>query len=177
MRGSGDLLATRFNLGVRVIPSGGVPDRAKWRNTLMYRLTPDLQVGVEYNPLESEVGPLANWRVLRETRDRPALSLGTSSDRIGTPYGRAYFATLSKDLEPQTGLPIAPYVGLMYGSYDDEFLVPWGVVVRLGDHWTITPSFDGHAFHQLVSYSWDRYSVTGMLVRGRYPGVAFNVGF
>ena len=176
MQGSGDVLATRFNLGVRVIP-GGVPDRATWRNTLMYKLTPDLQVGVEYNPLASEVGPLANYRVVKETRNRPALMLGTSSDRIGTPYGTAYYATLAKDLKPHTGLPISPYVSVLYGSYDDEFVYPFGMAIRLGDHWTVTPTFDGHAFHQLVTYSWDRYSVTGLLVRGRHPGVAFNVGF
>jgi len=143
----------------------------------MYRLTPDLQVGVEVNPLAPEVGPLANWRVLRETENRPALSIGTSSDRIGTPYGRAYYATLSKDLEAQTGLPIAPYISVLYGSYEDEFVYPFGATIRLGKQWTATPTFDGHAFHQLVTYSWDRYSVTGLLVRGRHPGIAFNVGF
>jgi hypothetical protein len=176
VQGSGDILATRFNLGVRVIP-GGVIDRAKWRNTLMYRLTQDLQVGVEYNPLVGEVGPLANYRVLRETQNRPALTIGTSSDRIGTPFGTAYYATFSKDLEPHIGLPVAPYFSVLYGSFDDEFVYPLGATIRLGRQWTVTPQFDGHAFHQLITYSWDRYSLTGILVRGRDPGIAFNVGF
>lgn len=176
MRGSGDLLATRFNLGIRYIPRG-VIDRAKWRNTLMYRLSQDLQVGVEYNPLADDVGPLFNYRAIRETKNRPALSFGTSSDRIGTPFGRAYFATLSKDLEPYVKLPVSVYWGTLWGSYEDEFIFPAGLNIRLGKQWTVTPSYDGHAYHQLVTYSWDRYGVTGMLIRGRYPGVAFNLGF
>lgn len=176
MRGSGDLLATRFNLGVRYIPHG-VIDRARLRTTLLYRLRSDLQVGVEYNPLADDLGPLANYRPVRETRLRPALAFGTSSDRIGTPFGRAYYATMSKDLEPITGLPVAPYVGALWGSFDDEWVAPFGASIRVGRRWTLQPQFDGHAFHALATYSWDRYSVTGILVRGRYPGVAFNVGF
>lgn len=176
MRGSGDLLATRFNLGIRYIPSG-VIDRAKVRTTLMYRLTQDLQLGVEYNPLAHEVGPLANYRAIRETRNRPALTLGTSSDRIGTPSGRAYYGTLSKDLAPYVKLPVSVYASALYGTWDDEFVFPLGANLRLGRHWTFTPQYDGHASHGLLSYAWDRYSITGMLVRWRHPGVAFNIGF
>ena len=36
---------------------------------------------------------------------------GTSSDRIGTPEGQAYYVTLSKDLSTVKDWPIAPYVG------------------------------------------------------------------
>ena len=176
MRGSGNLLDTRFNLGLRYIPDG-VIDRAKYRTTLMYRLTQDLQLGVEYNPGAQEVGPLANWRAIRETRNRPALMFGTSSDRIGTPFGRAYYATLSKDLEPHIKWPVGVYASALYGSYDDEFVFPFGVNFRLGDHWTFSPQYDGHASHGLLTYAWDRYSITGMLVRWRHPGIALNVGF
>jgi hypothetical protein len=176
VRGSGDLLSTRFNLGIRYIPAG-VIDRAKVRTTLMYRLTQDLQLGVEYNPLAGEVGPLLNYRAVRETRNRPALTFGTSSDRIGTPSGRAYYATLSKDLQPYLKLPIGVYAGALYGTWDDELVFPFGANLHLGRHWTLTPQFDGHASHGLVTYSWDRYSITGLLVRWRHPGIAFNVGF
>jgi hypothetical protein len=176
VRGSGELLNTRFNLGIRYIPAG-VIRRATLRTTLMYRLTQDLQLGVEYNPLADEVGPLANYRAIRETPHRPALSFGTSSDRIGTPRGRAYYATLSKDVEPYVKLPMSVYFSSLYGTFNDEWVFPFGANFRLGRHWTFSPQFDGHAAHGLLTYSWDRYSVTGMLVRWRYPGVAFNVGF
>ena len=51
----------------------------------------------------SLVFPVSNLRA----EDRPAVILGTSTDRIGTPSGRAIYATASKDLEHLTGLPIA----------------------------------------------------------------------
>lgn len=175
MRGRGDLIQGRFNYGVRYIPA--VIPRARWRNTLMYRAHPDFQVGVEYNPLVGEVGPLANLRAVRETKNRPAVVFGTSSDRIGTPFGTAYYMTIAKDLEPFVKLPVAPYFGVLYGSFDDEVVFPFGAAIRLGKHWTLTPQFDGHAVHGLLGYTWDRYSVTGVLVRGREPGVAFNVAF
>jgi len=143
----------------------------------MYRLSQDLQVGVEYNPLVGEVNPLANYRAVRETRYRPAVVFGTSSDRIGTPYGTAYYVTLSKDLEPLTGIPVSPYVGLLWGSFDDELVVPFGASFRLGGGWTFTPTYDGHAFHPMLGYAWDRYSVTGILHRGRDPGISVSVGF
>lgn len=159
-----------------MIPSG-VIDRAKLRNTLLYRLTTDLQLGVEYNPLAEEVGPLVNYRLFRETRLRPALSFGTSSDRIGTPRGRAYYGTFSKDLQPYVKLPVSVYLGGLYGTWDDEFVFPFGANFHVARGWMFTPQFDGHASHGLLSYSWDRYSVTGLLVRWRYPGIAFNIGF
>lgn len=143
----------------------------------MYRLTQDLQLGVEYNPLAHEVGPLVNYRAVRETVRRPALSFGTSSDRIGTPFGRAYYATLSKDLHPHLKVPVSLYFSALYGSFDDEWVYPFGANFRLGRQWTFTPQFDGHAAHGLLTYAWDRFSVTGLLVRWRHPGVAFNVGF
>lgn len=176
MRGSGDLLGSRFNLGVRYVPHGLI-DRATLRTTLLYRVTHDLQLGVEYNPLAEEVGPLVNYRAIRETRHRPALSFGTSSDRIGTPTGRAYYGTLSKDLAPYVKLPVSGYLGALYGTWDDEFVFPFGVNFRLGTQWTFTPQFDGHAAHGLLSYSWDRYSITGLLIRWRHPGFALNIGF
>lgn len=176
MRGSGDLLATRFNLGIRYIPDG-VIDRAKLRTTLMYRLTPDLQLGVEYNPFAEEVGPLVNFRAVREAGLRPALTFGTSSDRIGTPFGRAYYATLSKDLEPHLHVPVSLYFSALYGTFDDEWVYPFGANFRLARGWTFTPQYDGHASHGLLTYSWDRYSITGLLVRWRHPGIAVNVGF
>ena len=58
----------------------------------MYRFTDWLQAGVEYNPLADDVGPLLNLRAVEETERRPALILGTSSDRIGTEGGQAVYA-------------------------------------------------------------------------------------
>ena len=137
--------------------------RATWRNTLVYRLNDDLQVGVEYNPLANDLGLLANWRVLREQDDRPAIILGTSSDRIGTPYGRAYYMTVSKQVSDEVGL----YVGVSWSEYQQKLLFPAGASYRFDDHWATVLMFDGVNFHQTVSYGWDRYSLTFLLVQMR----------
>lgn len=143
----------------------------------MYRLSADLQLGIEYNPFAGDLGPLANWRAVRETMHRPAVIFGTSSDRIGTPRGRAYYVTFAKDLQPLLGVPVAPYVGLLYSEFDREFLVPVGATIRLGERWSLLPTFDGHAFHPMIGYARGRHSFTAILVRGRDPGLAVTAGF
>src|SRR5688572_32432344 len=143
---------------------------------LKYQLTNELQVGVEYSPLSGVLMPLANWTVMHQTRRRPAVLLGTAMDRIGTD-GRAYYLTFAKDLQPLTGLAISPYVGLLWSEEDQRFRVPAGATIRFARGWSFLPTYDGHAFHPMLSYQWDRFTVTGILVRGRDPGIAFAVGF
>ncbi len=153
----------RWNLGLRGI--GSIPvDRARLRLTATYAVTPSLRVGVEYNPLDDDVGALATWRALDETKTRPALIFGTSSDRIGTPSGRAYFATLSKDLESILGLPIAPYVGTAYGEFEDEFRAIGGVYIRWAEKWSSTHLWDGKNLHHLVDRSLGTGVRAGLLV-------------
>jgi hypothetical protein len=175
VRGEGDISAHRWVYGARVL-SNQIP-RATWRNTLMYRLAPELQLGIEFNPLAQDVRPLANWRLLRESPTRPAVVFGTSSDRIGTPSGQAYYVTLAKSLEPSLGLPITPYVGMMYGEWEDRLVFPAGATLHLGRGLALQPLYDGYAFHAMASYAWDRYSITGILIRARDPGIAFTIGF
>ncbi len=129
----------------------GIPvDRARLRFTGTYALNERLSIGLEVNPKDDDYGPLANWRVLDETERRPALIVGTSSDRIGTPSGRAVYATLSKDVEEWTGLPIAPYVGTSYGGFEHEFELIGGLRVRYGDDWSSTHLWDGENLHHVV---------------------------
>ena len=71
--------------------------RARLRMTLTYRFLPTFSAGLEYNPIAGKVSPLANWLAIKETTRRPALILGTSSDRIGTPSGQSFYGTLSKN--------------------------------------------------------------------------------
>ena len=74
-------------------------DRAMLRTTLTYTFLPGLSAGLEYNPVAGKISPLANWLAISETANRPALILGTSSDRIGTPSGQSFYATFS-NVEP-----------------------------------------------------------------------------
>ncbi len=160
---------------MRVISN--VIDRAKWRNTLTYRFHPRFTAGVEYNPLAGKVSPLANVVALTETHQRPALILGTSSDRIGTPSGQSFYATFSKSLKHLTGLPIAPYVGVAYGTFEDRARVIGGLNINLSERWSSTILFDGVRVHPTANYTYGRHQFGIIFERGRHPGASYSVSF
>ena len=172
VRGATSISRTRWTYTTRVVPTIDV-QRAQWRNTLTYRVSSDLQIGVEYNPLGQDVGPLVNWRLLRETKSRPAVIVGTSSDRIGTPNGRAYYVTVSKEVADGLGI----YVGAMYGEFDDKVRIPAGMSYRFNDRWSALFAYDGVNGHPMVTYQWDRYNLTFLMVGSKHPGLSFGVGF
>lgn len=165
----------KWTFGVRVIANQ--IDRAKWRNTLTYRFHPRLTAGIEYNPLAKKVGLIANLVAITETHQRPALILGTSSDRIGTPSGQSFYATFSKNLKHATGLPIAPYVGVAYGTYEDRARIIGGLNITLSDRWSSTILFDGVRVHPLFNYTFGRHQFGMILERGRNPGASYSVSF
>jgi len=165
----------KWTYGVRLIANQ--IDRAKWRNTLTYRFHPRVTVGIEYNPLAKKVSPLANVVAITETHTRPALILGTSSDRIGTPSGQSFYATFSKSLKHATGLPVAPYVGVAYGTYEDRARIIGGLNITLSDRWSSTILFDGVRIHPLLNYTFGRHQLGVILERGRNPGVSYSISF
>jgi hypothetical protein len=171
VRGTAQINPYKWTYSVRLLANQ--IDRATWRNTLMYRINDDFQLGVEYNPLAGDLGPLANWRAVRETKTGPAVIVGTSSDRIGTPHGRSYYVTVSKEVAHRLSL----YCGASYSEFQKRILVPAGVTYRVDDRWSVLVSFDGVAIHPMATYAWDRYSVTLLMVRARDPGINFSVGF
>jgi hypothetical protein len=173
--GTGQEDEYRWTFGVRLVSN--VIDRAKWRNTLTYRFHPRFTAGVEYNPLAGKVSPLANFVAVTETHKRPALILGTSSDRIGTPSGQSYYATLSKNLRHATGLPVAPYVGVAYGTFEDRFRAIGGLNISAGEHWSSTVLFDGVRVHPIANYTRGRHQFGVIFERGRHPGVSYSVSF
>ncbi len=152
-------------------------DRAKWRNTLTYRFHPKFTAGVEYNPLAGKVSPLANVVALTETHKRPALILGTSSDRIGTPSGQSFYATFSKSLKHSTGLPVAPYVGVAYGTFEDHARIIGGLNFSLTERWSSTILFDGVRVHPTANYTYGRHQIGVIFERGRHPGASYSVSF
>ena len=174
MSGAGQI-DYKWTYGVRVIANQ--IDRAKWRNTLTYRLHPRFTAGIEYNPLAKKVSPLANFVALTETHQRPALIIGTSSDRIGTPSGQSFYATFSKSLKHHTGLPIAPYVGVAYGTYEHRTRAIGGLNISFNDRWSSTILFDGVRVHPLLNYTWSRHQLGVILERGRNPGVSYSISF
>ena len=174
MSGAGDN-NYKWTYGVRVIANQ--IDRAKWRNTLTYRVHPRVTAGIEYNPLAGKASLLANVVAITETHQRPALILGTSSDRIGTPSGQSFYATFSKSLKHQTGLPVAPYVGVAYGTYEDRARVIGGLNITLSNRWSSTILFDGVRVHPLLNYTYGRHQFGMILERGRNPGASYSISF
>ena len=175
MSGAEDEIGHKWTLGVRVIANQ--IDRARWRNTLTYRFHPRLTAGIEYNPLAGKVSPVANFVAVTETHRRPALILGTSSDRIGTPSGQSYYATFSKSLKHHTGLPVAPYVGLAYGTFEDRLRPIGGLNISANEQWSSTILFDGVRVHPLVNYTRGRHVFSFIMERGRNPGLSYSISF
>ena len=165
----------KWTYGVRVIANQ--IDRAKWRNTLTYRFHPRFTAGIEYNPLAKKVSPIANLVLLTETHRRPALIIGTSSDRIGTPTGQSFYATFSKSLKHWTGLPIAPYVGAAYGTYEDRLRAIGGLNISFNERWSSTILFDGVRVHPLLNYTYGRHQFGFIMERGRNPGASYSISF
>ncbi|HYO90693.1 MAG TPA: hypothetical protein VEQ40_03625 [Pyrinomonadaceae bacterium] len=175
MSGTETTDAQKWTYGVRIISNQ--IDRAKWRNTLTYRIHPRVTAGVEYNPLAGKVSPLANVVALTETHARPALILGTSSDRIGTPYGQSFYATFSKNLKHPTGLPIAPYVGVAYGTFEERLRMIGGLNINFSERWSSTILFDGVRIHPIVTYTYGRHQFGAIFERGRNPGLSYSISF
>jgi hypothetical protein len=166
----------KWTFGVRAL-SNQIP-RASLRTTLTYRLHPRLSVGVEYNPRADDVGLLANFVAMTETEKRPALILGTSSDRIGTPSGRSFYATISKNLSSELKLPVAAYVGVAYGTYEDRFRPLAGLTVNWRENLSSLVIFDGVKVHPTVTYALGRRHVfTFLLAQSKNPGVSYSISF
>ena len=144
---------------------------------MTYTFLPGLSAGIEYNPKAQKVSPLANWVAISETKNRPALVLGTSSDRIGTPSGQSFYATLSKNLRRETKLPIAPYAGLAYGTYEDKLRPIGGLNIGFTEQFTALVTFDGVHVHPLLNYSYGRHVFSFILVRSKDPGASYSISF
>lgn len=152
--------------------------RASVRTTFTYRLKPQLSVGIEYNPRADDVGLLVNWVALTETARRPALIVGTSSDRIGTPSGRSVYLTLSKDLSDPLRLPLAPYGGVALSTYEDRLLPIGGLHVRFPYNMSSLLIFDGVKVHPTWSLTLkQRHVFTFILAQGRNPGLSYSISF
>jgi hypothetical protein len=155
----------------------GQIDRAALRTTLMYSVAPRLSIGIEYNPKASSVSPLANAILVRETSRRPALIAGTSSDRIGTPSGQSFYLTVSKDLRREIHFPLAPYVGVAYGTYEDRARLIGGLNVAFGAGFSSLVIYDGVHVHPTLRYARGRHGLSLILAQSKHPGLSYNVRF
>ncbi len=170
MSGAENNNQNRFTFSSRVIP--GAVRRAQLRTTLTYRLTPRLQ-----RATEEKANPLVNWLALPETKSTPAIIMGTSSDRIGTPGGQSFYATASTNLKRETRLPIAPYFGVAYGTYQNRLRYIGGLNIGFTEQLTSLVIFDGVHVHPTMNFSYKRHVLSFILVRGKEPGVSYSISF
>lgn len=175
MSGAGYDIEHRWTLGVRLL-TNQIP-RAAVRTTLTFRFHPRVQLGIEYNPRAGEFKPLANILLLTETGRRPAIMIGTSTDRIGTPHGQSFYATFSKNLRRETGLPIAPYGGASFGTFDDRLRPIGGLNITLPKGFSILATYNGVNVHPLLIYTHGRHALSLIMVKGRDPGMSYSVTF
>ena len=179
MSGAENNSEDRWVFGMRVIPEAA--PRASVRTTLTYRLHPRLTAGIEVNPradkASGRVSPLINWLALPETERRPALILGTSSDRIGTPDGQSFYATFSKNLKSETRLPIAPYVGVSYGTYERRWLPLAGLNTYFTEKFSSLVVYDGVRVHPMLNYAHGRHHFSFVLAFANKPGFSYSISF
>ena len=139
---------------------------------------PRFFLGIEYNPRANDVGLLANVVAITESKNRPAIIFGTSSDRIGTPSGRSIYATISKDVSEFLRLPIAPYLGVAYSTYEHRFLPLAGLTINWRDNLSSLVIFDGVKVHPTLSYTLGgRHVFTFLLAQSKNPGVSYSISF
>ena len=149
--------------------------RPRWRATVSRQVVPTLQLGVEYNPVAGEVGPLVTWFLMTEGERRPAMFIGTSSDRIGSPEGtQSYYLTTAKYLP---ALRTSPYVSLNYSEWDQGWNVPFGATIELGGGFSARSMYDGNRTHLLGSYATGHVSATVIWAWLERAGVALSIGF
>ena len=150
-------------------------ERARWRGTATYRVVPSLQLGLEFNLAVEEIGPLVTWFLTTETHRRPAVFLGTSSDRIGSPSGKqAYYLTVAKHAP---WLPVSGYATVNYSEWDEQLNVPFGVTAWIGANFSVQPMYDGEKSHLTINYTARRVGFSLLWVWLEEPGVAISAGF
>ena len=133
------------------------------------------QIGVEYNPLVSEVVPIATVFVFTETERRPALFIGTSSDRIGSPEGtQSYYLTASK-LAPR--IPVSVYGSINYSEWSEGINFPFGGEWYVWGAFSARYMYDGQRSHAMVNWFGERFGVSLMAVWMDTFGISLVGGF
>jgi len=150
-------------------------ERARWRFTASHRLTPRLQLGVEWNPAGKEANPIGNYILTPETNEWPMVSLGTSSDRIGTPPGpMAYYMTFAKAIP---SLKAGPYFSINYSEYEKAFNFPFGINFSLTPELDLLYMNDARKSHILLTIKQPKFNLSFMWIHLKHPGISISWGF
>lgn len=122
-----------------------------------------------------ETIPTFNWVITTETPRSPMVSVGGSSDRIFSPEGtRSWYFTFAKSIP---GAPVAPYFSLSWSEWEDRLLVPFGANIAISPSWDFLAMNDGRNSHLLLTSKQKGWSVSGMLIKMKHPGVSWTWRF
>ena len=122
-----------------------------------------------------EVGPLMTLFLMTETERRPALFVGTSSDRIGSPEDeQSYYLTAAKH---HSRWPVSAYVTLNYSEWDAGFNVPFGLEVELGRRFSLRPMYDGDRTHLMFNFMGRRMTTSLLWVWLERFGISLSTSF
>jgi len=151
-------------------------DRPRWRFTADYLFHPRVNAGVEMNPAADEITVRGNIRVLDEQKFVPNVSLGTSSDRLGSPAGtQCYYVTVAKTIAK---LPVAPYLSVNYSEWEDGWTFPFGANVKLPQGFSALLMNDGRKPHAALNYdSGMGWGASALWIWFEHLGVALTFGF
>lgn len=138
---------------MRWLPNSPV-DRAETRIVGAWRATRRLSLALEWNPGEDELLPNFNFAPSLPGEHVPGVGMvvGTSSDRIGTPEGRAWFASAS--LNPHGwgwDVPLSGYLGAAYGTFADDLRAIGGLTWSVTDSLSLGVQHDGEQVHGVLS--------------------------
>lgn len=127
--------------------------RAETRWVAAWRATRRLSLAIEHNPGEDEWLPNFNFAISLPGEHLPNVGLiaGTSSDRIGTPDGRAWFLTAPFAAPAECPVPISGYFGASYGTWADDLRAIGGLTWWLDDRTSVGVQHDGEQVHWLLS--------------------------
>ena len=138
-------------------------------------MTNKIQLGVEFNPAAREFAPLANVFLFTETNFMPAVFIGTSSDRVGSPpKEQAYFLTISKRLPK---VPISTYATINYSEWDSGFNFPFGASIDFRKGITVRGMYDGDRSHLWLNYYYKGHNLSLMYIWFEKPGIAMSTSF
>ena len=84
---------------------------------------------------------------------------------------------VSKNLRRETHLPIAPYVGMVYGTFQHRLLPVGGMSIQLNKHFSALLTHNGINFHPILNYAYDRHVFSLIMVKSKYPGVSYSISF
>ena len=77
----------------------------------------------------------------------------------------------------ETKLPIAPYAGVAYGTYEDRLRPIGGLNIGFTEAASSLIVFDGVHVHPMLNFSYKRHIFSFILVGGRDPGVSYSITF